>query len=563
MRSKGYRRYYRHIPQDRFVDEFDEELLADGKPRTLNVLVYENDVPVATTRISLLSGSYNEDVQLQSDIQFLYDIPGGIRQHIHAMMPEMSRIQAIAEMGRFTIVDAEDSDNVFHALFEGAATIADLMGIDLIIGIMPNWMRKRMVDADIHWELLPNFSLHRDNVEALLYMVRYFEYFFPKLNQVLPDVEDPEFTQTARTTLYELRSIIDGVYPKDKVRLHWIKPQGIRQTLHQEIRLGENTLTPLPPEYLSLTSRRISTVNPFHLPPEEISNAFYDRSYQRIVVLPEHEEFYAQMTSRNYPLVSAEEQQVLRTARIGIAGQGTVGGNLAIALAHYGFENLRVSDPDEFDITNLNRQPTNLFGVGENKANHVAYQMSCLNPFMQIDVFDPVDTTNLDVFVEGCDVVVSALDNPLLILGLNQAAAKQHIPVLLGTDLGSNVLLDIFDYRETSELMHGRVSEEDLALPMVQVVLKIIGLENIPLEMLHAFQMRLNQDIDYFAQTIVAANICSSMLLEGISHVLLNKPVQRTTSVDVLDVVMQAEARDDRRQQWEAKLQEMLEILAS
>jgi outer membrane cobalamin receptor len=80
--------------------------------------------------------------------------------------------------------------------------------------------------------------------------------------------------------------------------------------------------------------------------------------------------------------------------------------------------------------------------------------------------------------------------------------------------------------------------------------------------MLNAFQMRLDQEIDYFAQTIVAANVCSSMLIEGISHVLLDKPIKHTASVDVLDVVMQTNAQSYRREQWEARLQEMLQILA-
>jgi molybdopterin/thiamine biosynthesis adenylyltransferase len=544
------------------VDEYDEELLANGHPRTLNVLAFENDRPIATTRVSLLSGSHYDQVQLQSDIQFLYDIPNGIRTRVQNVLPEMSHISAIAEMGRFTIVDAQDSNGIFHALFEGCAAIADLMGIEMLIGIMPSWMRRRMEEAGIYWELLPKFHLNRDNIEALLYMVRYFEYFFPKLNQVLPDVEAPDFTHTTRMTLYELRSIIDGVYPKDKVRLHWITPQVIYQNLTVCRQIGEKSLTPFPADYLPLRAPHITVTNPFQLEEDEVENAFYDRTYHRVVVLPDHKRFYAELTSRNYPLVSREEQERLRTARIGIAGQGTVGGNLALAMAHYGFENLRTSDPDYFDPSNLNRQPTDLFGIGQNKAEHVAYQVSCINPFMHVDVFDPIDETNLDAFVQGCDVVVSALDNPLLILGLNKAAVRHGIPVLLGTDLGSNVLLDVFDYRQTSELMHGRVSDDDLALPMVQVVLKIIGLENIPLEMLNAFQMRLDQEIDYFAQTIVAANVCSSMLIEGISHVLLDKPIKHTASVDVLDVVMQTNAQSYRREQWEARLQEMLQILA-
>ncbi|MCA9912056.1 MAG: ThiF family adenylyltransferase, partial [Anaerolineae bacterium] len=266
------------------------------------------------------------------------------------------------------------------------------------------------------------------------------------------------------------------------------------------------------------------------------------------LLLPDHDTFYETLVSRSYPLVSREAQQQLRQAKIGIAGQGTVGGNLVVAMARYGFENIRTSDPDTFEVTNLNRQPCNLFTVGNEKVREVAYQAAAINPFMQIEQFEPVSAQNLESFVQGCDVVVSALDNTSLIVGLNIEARKQKVPVVLGTDVGSGILLDVFDYRQTNDLMHGRVVESDINLPAIQLIFKFLGIDNFPVEMLDALQMRMRGELDYFAQTIVSANMCSSALIKAVSFLVTGQAMRKSTAVDLLSVLLTEEDESLRQQ---------------
>jgi len=307
-------------------------------------------------------------------------------------------------------------------------------------------------------------------------------------------------------------------------------------------------LQPLTPEQFTERKASLPVKNPFALAESDATHRLFDPRTQTILLLPDHETFYQTLVSRGYPLVSREDQQRLRTAKIGIAGQGTVGGNLAVAMARYGFENLRTCDPDTFEITNLNRQPCNLFTLGNEKTEEVAYQARAINPFMQVEQFEPLSEDNLAAFVEGCDVVVSALDNTRLIVGLNIEARKQMVPVLLGTDVGSGVLLDVFDYRQTDALMHGRVEEDDISLPPIELIFKFLGIDNFPVEMLDALQRRIDGELDYFAQTIVSANLCSSALIKGISFLMTQHPLRPSVSVDLLSVLMTEEEEHLRHQ---------------
>ena len=59
---------------------------------------------------------------------------------------------------------------------------------------------------------------------------------------------------------------------------------------------------------------------------------------------------------RNRGLLSDAQQQQLQRSRILIAGVGGVGGRAAETLTRMGIGALRLTDPDAFSISNVNRQ---------------------------------------------------------------------------------------------------------------------------------------------------------------------------------------------------------------
>lgn len=60
--------------------------------------------------------------------------------------------------------------------------------------------------------------------------------------------------------------------------------------------------------------------------------------------------------ARQYRGRTSTKTEKLRDAVVGIAGTGGIGGALAARLVRMGVRNLKLADPDSFDVTNMNRQ---------------------------------------------------------------------------------------------------------------------------------------------------------------------------------------------------------------
>ncbi len=73
--------------------------------------------------------------------------------------------------------------------------------------------------------------------------------------------------------------------------------------------------------------------------------------------------------ARNLGFISQAEQDKLSETSVAIAGAGGDGGELAVLLARMGFGEIRLADPDPFEIENINRQAVcTTRTVGMNKA---------------------------------------------------------------------------------------------------------------------------------------------------------------------------------------------------
>ena len=66
---------------------------------------------------------------------------------------------------------------------------------------------------------------------------------------------------------------------------------------------------------------------------------------------------YREMTRRNQPSISREEQSALRATRILVAGCGSIGGAPVVPLVRLGAERFVLCEPGDYELNNLNRQP--------------------------------------------------------------------------------------------------------------------------------------------------------------------------------------------------------------
>lgn len=130
------------------------------------------------------------------------------------------------------------------------------------------------------------------------------------------------------------------------------------------------------------------------------------------------DDFYWERVNRNLGWLGEtvneqrERQIRLRDAVIGIVGTGGIGGAAAVRLVRMGALNLKLADPDHFDLTNVQRQ----YGagrdtIGRNKAEVVAEQVFTLTGDANIDVFpEGITPDTAEEFMDGCDYVMDQME---------------------------------------------------------------------------------------------------------------------------------------------------------
>ena len=121
---------------------------------------------------------------------------------------------------------------------------------------------------------------------------------------------------------------------------------------------------------------------------------------------------YSLAFSRNIGWVTEAEQAKLKMARVGIAGLGGVGGAHLLTLARLGISNFNISDFDQFDVHNLNRQAGAFMPfMGQPKLDTMARMARDINPEINLRLFpEGVTPASVDEFLRDVDVYVDGLD---------------------------------------------------------------------------------------------------------------------------------------------------------
>jgi adenylyltransferase/sulfurtransferase len=134
----------------------------------------------------------------------------------------------------------------------------------------------------------------------------------------------------------------------------------------------------------------------------------------------------------------AKAQEKLANARVFVAGAGGLGCSASLYLAAAGIGKLRIVDHREVELSNLNRKI--LYAereIGEQKVVAIAKRIAGFNGSVQVE---PLHLTlkeeNSSSQLEGCDLIIDALDNLPTRYALNKSAIRRGIPIIHGTVLG-------------------------------------------------------------------------------------------------------------------------------
>lgn len=219
--------------------------------------------------------------------------------------------------------------------------------------------------------------------------------------------------------------------------------------------------------------------------------------WKKLAVLMMPEDIYFELrTARNRNIITKEEQEIYHNATVGIIGL-SVGFNVVSALVFSGGpRRLKIADYDVIDATNLNRLRAPVWALGMNKAEFAAQEIWGLDPFAKLELWEQgVSKDTLEKFIIGdpkLDIFIDEMDS-LDLKFLSRILCRTHgIPVVMATDNGDNVILDVerFDEEPDRKFFHGlgeEVNPDTLSnlsyAKWVEVAVKIVDPKNLTLRM--------------------------------------------------------------------------------
>lgn len=235
---------------------------------------------------------------------------------------------------------------------------------------------------------------------------------------------------------------------------------------------------------------------------------------------------YEKAFSRNIGWVTEDEQQILRGKKIAIAGAGGVGGIYLLTLVRLGIVNFHISDFDDFEVHNFNRQSGAFMStLGEQKVDVMERMTRDINPEAQIQSFpEGIFEHNVDKFLEGVDLYVDALD--FFALEARKTIFKKcyekNIPVITAAPLGMGSAFLCFmpgkmTYEEYFRFEDKETEEE-------QLIQFLIGLSPAMLQRSYLVdESRVNFKEKRGPSTPMAVNLCAGIVGTYALKILLGR----------------------------------------
>lgn len=139
---------------------------------------------------------------------------------------------------------------------------------------------------------------------------------------------------------------------------------------------------------------------------------------------------YEASFTRNIGVITPEEQEKLRGARVTVVGAGGVGGITDIQLARMGVGRIHVIDDDVFEASNINRQMLSSTRVlNQPKAEIARKVLQDISPEMEVKVTrKKINEDNAEDLLADTDVIIDATDNLVARVIIHRTAQKLGIP---------------------------------------------------------------------------------------------------------------------------------------
>ena len=254
---------------------------------------------------------------------------------------------------------------------------------------------------------------------------------------------------------------------------------------------------------------------------------------QRLVHLLDEDEFIEVRTNRNRNKITTEEQQILKTKKIGVVGL-SVGQSIALTIAmERTCGELRLADFDTAELSNLNRIRTGVHNLGLNKTVIAAREILEIDPFLNVKIFmDGLTEANMDsFFLEGgkLDVFVEVCDGLDLKIISRFKAREYQIPVVMDTNDRGMIDVERFDTEPERPIFHGLADGldpqtiKDLTNEQkIPYILKMIGAETMSAR-LKASMLEVKKSINTWPQLASSVTLGGAATTDVCRRILLDQ----------------------------------------
>jgi molybdopterin-synthase adenylyltransferase len=179
---------------------------------------------------------------------------------------------------------------------------------------------------------------------------------------------------------------------------------------------------------------------------------------------------YEEFITRNIGFVSQKEQQILRKMRVFVPGVGGMGGVAVACLARAGVENFIISDIDQFEISNMNRQIfSSIDVIGKDKAEVTQKILENINPEIKIEIRDGNWVNELDEILKKTDIVINGCDDIKATIKMMRKCKEFGLPAI---DAFASPLPNVYVVRPTDKR-----PEEAFGFPTVNISVEKITKE--------------------------------------------------------------------------------------
>lgn len=194
------------------------------------------------------------------------------------------------------------------------------------------------------------------------------------------------------------------------------------------------------------------------------------------------------------PQIDITGQEKLLAANVLIVGAGGLGCPAAMYLATAGIGKIIITDHDDVDLSNLQRQIAHTTSdIGQAKTDSLKSTLKSLNPECQIETINKkLGQEKLESLIDGIDVVLDCTDNFDTRFAINRACVKHKTALVSGAAIRFEGQIMVYDptqknspcyqclYPDTGETEE-TCSENGVIAPLVGIIGSMQALETIKL----------------------------------------------------------------------------------